>query len=91
MSRYLSFNAWGPRLDYGGDLNLIVVNFDWTPFVLRTPYASATLGLFGFCACLTWWPKGKYDDFGPNVPVEDLGGKPCYYENGEPVYWEKGP
>ena len=30
-------------------------------------------------------------DFGPNVPVEDLGGKPCYYENGEPVYWEKAP
>lgn len=30
-------------------------------------------------------------DFGPNVPVEDLGGQPCYYENGEPVYWEKEP
>jgi hypothetical protein len=30
-------------------------------------------------------------DFGPNVPVEDLGGKPCFYENGQPVYWEKGP
>lgn len=26
-------------------------------------------------------------DFGPNVPVEE----PCFYENGQPVYWEKAP
>lgn len=32
-------------------------------------------------------------DFGPNVPVEDLGGKPVYYENNQPVYpgREKAP
>ena len=32
-------------------------------------------------------------DFGPNVPVEDLGGKPVFYENNQPVYpgREKAP
>jgi hypothetical protein len=32
-------------------------------------------------------------DFGPNVPVEDLGGKPVYFENNQPVYpgREKAP
>lgn len=99
MSRYFSLNAWGPRLDYGGDVNLIVVNFDWSPYHVKIPYASATVGLFGLCACLTLWPKGKipslsdpdeiadaierpayFADFGPNVPVEDLGGTPVGME-----------
>lgn len=30
-------------------------------------------------------------DFGPNVPVENLGGDPVFYENGQPVYWEHAP
>lgn len=32
-------------------------------------------------------------DFGPNVPVEDLGGKPVYFENNQPVFpgREKAP
>jgi len=35
-----------------------------------------------------------FSDFGANnIPVEDLGGKPVYYENNQPVYpgREKAP
>ena len=71
MSRHFSLNAWGPYLRHGGDVNVIVLNMEWTPYYGRTPYYSVTFGLFGFCACLTWWPRGKY-------LLEDLGGQPVY-------------
>ena len=66
LSRHFNLNAWGPYLRHGGDINVIVLNMEWTPYYGRTPYYSVTFGLFGFCACLTWWPRGE-------VPVESLG------------------
>ena len=90
-----------------GDVNLIGLGFDWYCAGSIPSYYAIDAHLFGFGASIVFWPKGKsldddehsvdddrpdyLHDFGPNVPVEDLGGKPCYYENGEPVYWEKAP
>lgn len=59
--RRLSLTAWGPALSRTyGDVNLLYVNLDWLCGVDdHQSWFSIGVGLLGFCACLTFWPKGK--------------------------------
>lgn len=47
-----TLNAWrqGP-----GQFALIGLDFDW----LESHWYAVSVGLFGFCACLTYWPGGR--------------------------------
>lgn len=70
MARHFSLTTWGPA---PGSFVLIRADADWlgrSEAEEMSSFASAidfkvngwfsiTAGLFGFCACVTYWPGGK--------------------------------
>ena len=62
MMRHFSLTAWGP---HNGDFTLLRADADWChafkPFgedVTMPGWFCVTVGLLGFCVCITFWPGG---------------------------------
>ena len=65
LSKHFSLAAWGPTFEHVGDFSLIRAEADWCTSGLEPHYFfdrgwfAVTLGLFGFCVAVTYWPRGK--------------------------------
>jgi acyl-coenzyme A synthetase/AMP-(fatty) acid ligase len=58
LREHFSVNWWCADLGRAGGVCWGTLDSDW---VIGQHYA-VTLGLLGFCACIAYWPGGKYDE-----------------------------
>lgn len=85
IKKFFALNAWGPG---GGEFWIIRLKLDWYFLGSGVHWMSIDTGLLGFCASLTWYPKGKYEPTAewvlsyrgePWIPENNFG-----REHGEP-------